>query len=838
MKKTTLFFLFMVFACSLNLHAQTAPIVDSVATVIGITRTTAFSGCWVSSDGGAAITEKGICCSTSPSPTISDLKFAAYKISTPTYEPCVMAALLANTKYYVRAFATNSLGTSYSAEKEFTTSANDIESVWTCKANMDATATGAITSTPVVVTSMMSGAISYDQNSGTGFPATEIVWPAPTGLAKLSATSLTTAAFSSTVYTNFSITPTNTFNINRIVLSALGYKTGSMKIRIDYSFDNFATAGAALLNATFNTKTKTLTANGESSLSTANPLLTVEMGKENISYSPNITVAGGQTIYFRMYVWGKNASGIMLKNMIVSGKTSAVFSGTGEWSEAGRWSAGTVPTASDDVVIDGTASLITAATVGTLTVNAGREFSIAAGNKLTVNTALINNGTINLQSDATGTATILTPATISGSGSANVQQYLASGRNWYVSSPVAAATTSGLNSSTGSTMVSYDEVHGSTVPWVAESSTLNPAKGYVITSPVNLNPTITFSGTLNSGNKSIALTRTVGQTKEGFNLVGNPYPSHLTWTEALATAANTLSTIWYRTYSSSAYSFQTFNATGSIGSPIGVTGLIPPMQAFWVRSNIGGGTLTFKNAMRSHSETSNMLKSAEVSSNKLLRLQVSNKVYSDEAVVYFNANASDDFDAYDSPKMTNSSVAIPEICTQAGAENVVINGMNAVSDNLTLPLSFSTKQSNTFSIMATEFNNFEAGSKIILKDLLLNTETDLTDGDSYMFSSDIVDTSTRFALIFKSSSNTTGMVDQQRCSIKVLTNSNRQIEIQASDVLARNVMVHIYNTMGQELLKMKLTNSCTVVKKQFLPGIYLVTTKMNDQTTMNKVIIK
>jgi len=82
--------------------------------------TTAVSGGNVINDGGVTITQRGICWSTSTSPTTS--------LSTKTTESgtigafkSVMTGLTANTKYYVRAYATNSCGTAYGTEISFTT---------------------------------------------------------------------------------------------------------------------------------------------------------------------------------------------------------------------------------------------------------------------------------------------------------------------------------------------------------------------------------------------------------------------------------------------------------------------------------------------------------------------------------------------------------------------------------------------------------------------------------------------------------------------------------------------------------------------------------------------
>jgi len=476
--------------------------------------------------------------------------------------------------------------------------------------------------------------------------------------------------------------------------------------------------------------------------------------------------------------------------------------------------------------------LATSLSASNVTVNPSAKLTLNSGQTLTVTT-------FNIQSDATGTGTFIDNGTVNAT-TTNVQQYMAIGRNWYVSSPVAAATVSSINTTTGTSIVSYDEPNGSTTPWLTESGTLTPAKGYIAVAPTgDTGVTVNFSGALNTGNQSIALTRTAGQTKEGFNLVGNPYPSHLTWSAAIATAANTLTTIWYRTYVSSAYVFQTYNATGGIGTPMGVTGLIAPMQSFWVRANAGGGTLSLNNSMRSHSETANFLKAPALKNaeQQLLRLQVSNNVNSDEAVIYFNTNASNAFDAYDSPKMTNAKAAIPEIYTLAGTEQVVINGLNSVSTNAELPLGFTTGQSNTFTIEATQISNFDSNTRIILKDKYLNTEQELTVGSAYNFSSDITSTVDRFSIAFKSAGVTTGNNLTDNAEIIVYKNENNQIAIKNYSKLYNNSSVTIYNAMGQELMNRQITATSCVINANLSSGVYFVKVNNAANSITKKIII-
>jgi uncharacterized protein (TIGR02145 family) len=92
----------------------------STAEVTAITPVSAASGGTIVSDGGAAITERGICWSTSQDPTTSNGKAPD---NAPVGESYTLSfnSLLPNTHYYVRAYAINSLGTTYGSQMDFTT---------------------------------------------------------------------------------------------------------------------------------------------------------------------------------------------------------------------------------------------------------------------------------------------------------------------------------------------------------------------------------------------------------------------------------------------------------------------------------------------------------------------------------------------------------------------------------------------------------------------------------------------------------------------------------------------------------------------------------------------
>ena len=98
-----------------------SPIVTT-ADVTDITQTTAVSGGNVTDDGGASVTARGVCWSTSQNPTISD-NHTSDGNGTGSFTSN-LTNLTANTTYYVRAYATNENGTSYGEQKSFTTLQN------------------------------------------------------------------------------------------------------------------------------------------------------------------------------------------------------------------------------------------------------------------------------------------------------------------------------------------------------------------------------------------------------------------------------------------------------------------------------------------------------------------------------------------------------------------------------------------------------------------------------------------------------------------------------------------------------------------------------------------
>ena len=109
-------------------------VIDSITNITSNSSTVHSNA---TSDGGSAITARGVCWKTSSNPTISDSK-TSDGTATGIFTSSI-TGLNANTTYYVKAYATNSVGTTYGTEVSFKTPLASVKistQEWTLK-NLD-----------------------------------------------------------------------------------------------------------------------------------------------------------------------------------------------------------------------------------------------------------------------------------------------------------------------------------------------------------------------------------------------------------------------------------------------------------------------------------------------------------------------------------------------------------------------------------------------------------------------------------------------------------------------------------------------------------------------------
>ena len=91
----------------------------TTASVSNVTETAVDCGGTVTANGYDAVTSRGVCWGTEPNPTVSGSH--TYNGSATGTFTCTIMGLAQGTTYYVRAYATNSMGTAYGAVRSFTT---------------------------------------------------------------------------------------------------------------------------------------------------------------------------------------------------------------------------------------------------------------------------------------------------------------------------------------------------------------------------------------------------------------------------------------------------------------------------------------------------------------------------------------------------------------------------------------------------------------------------------------------------------------------------------------------------------------------------------------------
>jgi len=511
-----------------------------------------------------------------------------------------------------------------------------------------------------------------------------------------------------------------------------------------------------------------------------------------------------------------------------------------DWHNAENWSKGANPSLNQAVIIPEAANspIISSSNQGQCS-----NLHIESKANLTVNTgkSLFVQNDITLHSNTTGTASLIDDNNVSLAGLITVEQYLTAGRNWYISSPNIGSTSASIIDETGSTLWQYNEETPAWEEIIDNTTSLNYMSGYVANKASNGIIAFTAPGT-NTGSiiKGHLMNSALAGSKRGFNLIGNPYPSCVSWD--MADISGVDSSIWYRTQTAGkVYVFDTYNSKSKIGTnnngKAAVTGIIPQMQAVWVHvKDNQTGSVTFDNTMRSHASSGNKLK-ADVSTNDIIRLQVANGKNTDEAIIVFNQEASNAYDAWDSKKMFSESATIPQLYTTANTEKLVINGLESVVKNSIIPLGFKTNKSGIFTISANEISGVDG---VILEDKLLNKTQDLSASTSYTFSSDSVDNASRFALRLKAdsgpfspSNNVSSSIIENK--IKIFTKDHSVI-IETSET--ETGIATIYDVLGNKIAQTALTGTKTSLELPAIVGAYFIKVEGSKSVETKKIIVE
>lgn len=596
---------------------------------------------------------------------------------------------------------------------------------------------------------------------------------------------------------------------------------------------------------------------GDNTTSAGNDQNSIDLS--GISDLQNISF--GTTVTFRIVNFNSSGTGTWYLNdptvsegddFIINGyvrSTTTIFEGTGNWTTEANWSNG-LPLSVSDVIIN-----------GNLTVNDVVEcnnFTIAATGAVTVGTGqgLFVNGDFLIQSTAAGTGSFIGAAEdYVITGSVTVQRYLTNYESnddqkyHFISSPVAAqairpdwvANTPATDvdlykfEESSNTWINTKSLDGEDVIWNGDfESNFVVGRGYLVaypTTPV----TNSFAGTLNSGSFTTgtgefpALTHTAGMGN-GWNLIGNPYPSAIDWN--LVTRGTGVDDALYY-YDASAenyrYYIQLEGESGALGSG---SQYIPAMQGFMVHAKSSGTqTITFENDDRTHEGQNTYYKSNRQLVNASLALVINGNNFEDEAFIHFNQNATKAFDGgYDAYKLMSANIQLPMIYTIDDGDNQLsINGLPQIEKGVSVPVSLRITVEGNYTLAAT-INEIEAD--VYLEDLITGTSTKLNDSPTYTFTASEGDNPNRFLLHFGAVG-----IDEHvgHSSIRAYTYNNT-LYVQNS---LEDAAIRVIDLQGRLLLEQKLNGTgLQSLPLDFPAGVYMVQLLNSKEQKSVKVIVE
>lgn len=494
-----------------------------------------------------------------------------------------------------------------------------------------------------------------------------------------------------------------------------------------------------------------------------------------------------------------------LKDLVVY--ADALDDGTGDFDED-------VTSYTNEYVIkSGTLAVDQNTNVDDITIKDSGELLIEAGATLTVAnlTNYVGNDGLILESNADNSAKLDCPTI---GIQATLKQLLKADKWHYVGLPFSDSykvedVYSGL------WVASINEgsaTSGSNAGWysLTANDDILPCTGYSLYH--NLDTIISVAGTLNSGDVDVQL----AYNNEGWNLIGNPYPTSIDWT--VATTGNVNNAVYV--YNNGTYGSYV-NGTGSNGQ----TQYIAPMQGFFVQANAISPTLTFGNS--SKSTESITFKSATV--NSVVRLTISdNAGRKDETVIVKRANSSVDFEGdFDARKLIISTSEVPQIYTATDKE-YSINMIPSLEKSVLIPLKILTKKDGVH-ILSLSLENL--GEKLPV--LLLNGEkrliADLRKGDCQLELK--ADELGEYFIGF----------NRVAAKLKKLTGSNVRIEVVNKMIelkgLGQKSRVEVYNLSGQKMCSVE-TNDGFARMKMSEKGIFIIKVySLNGFNFRGKVII-
>jgi hypothetical protein len=463
---------------------------------------------------------------------------------------------------------------------------------------------------------------------------------------------------------------------------------------------------------------------------------------------------------------------------------------------------------------------------------------------------LNSSGNLTLLSRASGTALIDGTGTGDVTGNVTMQRYLPSGFGYkYFSSPFQSSTVNefanDLNlAATFPTFYRYDEnlLSNGWVNYTNATGTLNPLEGYAANFG-SLSPpkTVDMTGIVTNGTvASASLLNNNRPFTQGFNLVGNPFPSPIDWDAPSGwTRTNIDNAVYYFDAGTTDQYTGTYSSyINGVSSNGQATNIIPAMQGFFIHVSNGAfpvtGSMSVDNDVRVNNLSPVFHKTTQ-NHYPLFRLGVKfdqEDTTSDNVVVYFEPDATMMFDAkLDALKMDNTNTAMPGLYARSVNDmRLSIAAIPAAGDtDRIVPLGLKLEKTGSLQFTAKAIESMPSDMHVHLLDMFTETTHDLTWNPQYSLSLSGGTYEDRFYLVFSRRQQIDDLLAGPILNASV---NNRKLFVDINlrtgdggDLIVRNtlgqvVMRHRLNGFGRHEIDFPLASGMYIISYSGRNGVY------------------
>lgn len=480
-------------------------------------------------------------------------------------------------------------------------------------------------------------------------------------------------------------------------------------------------------------------------------------------------------------------------------------------------------------------------------ISAQSQFYIGPGSSITITEggSLYSNTDLIIKSNeiASGHLCDQTPGgEITISGNLLIERYF-SANKWHNSACPVSNNNCGVYAGTDLVFY-YDETiiqNDWDFGWVFYEGNLNPMKGYDVFLPEaeTVNYTGTTSAELNTGAYSTNVTITdipngEIESRKGWNLIGNPYPSPLDWLAETGwekTPINDAKYIWDPANQ---------NYTIFLGGeePIGLNGgtrYIPANQGFWVQA-IQNGTVQVNNSARCGimESTPGFYKDGTESYPIICLLTEVDGFY-DETIIRFLKNATDQFDpGLDAYKFIGRSTNSPQISSFCDGNQMAINTLSEVKQDMSIDLAFQFSMDKICEISLSPLTALNDSMDVYVKDLITNEIIDLKKVAKFSFFHHKQNNLLRFRLYINPAEDIKNNITSDNAYLVYARGKSIFITKKTSLDVPGNIKV--FDMYGRTVAEIILPNTNHFSFNLNLPSGYYVVEISNTVHRMNTII--